>query len=174
LSNIASGSSGASGIQDHTYGIDECEKINYHATIWVNRLKRVGRTADNEINLRRVRDWLKNLEDNLLQAERTIAERDSKLQDTQNALENAETLNGILQEDLARITEKPRSLSGGSSSERVSIGTLQEEFDRSIGHHRNLSEQLDDDLSASISSLILPPVEPEENLSPQKVCQLLE
>jgi hypothetical protein len=38
-SNIASGSSGASGIQDHTYGIDECEKINYHATIWVNCLK---------------------------------------------------------------------------------------------------------------------------------------
>jgi hypothetical protein len=65
LSNIASGSSGVSGIQDHTYEIDECEKINYHATIWVNRLKRVGRIADNEINLRRVRDWLKNLEDNL-------------------------------------------------------------------------------------------------------------
>ena len=89
-------------------------------------------------------------------------------------MENAETLNGILQEDLARITEKPRSLSGGSSSERVSIGTLQEEFDRSIGHHRNLSEQLDDNLSASIPSLILPPVEPEENLSPQEVRRLLE
>jgi hypothetical protein len=81
-------------------------------------------------------------------------------------LENAETLNGILQEDLARITEKPRSLSGSSSSERVSIRILQEEFDRSIRYHRNLSKQLDDDLLASISSLILPPVEPEENLSP--------
>ena len=89
-------------------------------------------------------------------------------------MENAETLNGILQEDLARITEKPRSLSGGSSSERVSIGTLQEEFDRSIRYHRNLSKQLDEDLSASIPSLILPPVEPEENLSPQEVHRLLE
>ena len=37
-----------------------------------------------------------------------------------------------------------------------------------------MSEQLDDDLSASISSLILPPVEPEENLSPQEVHRLLE
>jgi hypothetical protein len=89
-------------------------------------------------------------------------------------LENAETLNGILQGDLARITEKPQSLSGGSSSERVSIGTLQEEFDQSIRHHRNLSEQLDNDLSTSILFLILPPVEPEENLSPQEVRQLLE
>ncbi|CAG8723959.1 9525_t:CDS:2, partial [Funneliformis caledonium] len=79
-------------------------------------------------------------------AKRTIAKHDRELQDIQNTLEDAETLNRILQKDLARITEKSQSFS----------------------HHRNLSEQLDEDLLASISSLILPPVEPEENLSLQE------
>ncbi|CAG8633876.1 4873_t:CDS:2, partial [Funneliformis caledonium] len=83
-----------------------------------------GRIADNEINLHKVRDWLKNFEDNLLQAKKTIAERDRELQNIQNTLKDAETLNEILQEDLAKITEKSRSLSGGFSSEKVSIEIL--------------------------------------------------
>ena len=62
----------------------------------------------------------------------------------------------------------------GSSNERISIHTLEEEFNRSISHGRHLSEQLDEDLSASITSLIQPSIEPEENLSPQEVRQLLE
>ncbi|CAG8626534.1 14224_t:CDS:2 [Funneliformis caledonium] len=56
-------------------------------------------------------------------------------------------------------------LTRDSLSERVSIKTLQEEFNRSIKHRYSLSKKLDENLLASILSLILPPVEPEKNLS---------
>ncbi|CAG8658484.1 5609_t:CDS:2 [Funneliformis caledonium] len=61
---------------------------------------------------------------NLLQTKRIIAERNRELQDIQNALKNTKSLNRILQEDFARITEKLQLLSSSSSSERVSIRTL--------------------------------------------------
>ncbi|CAG8710260.1 14402_t:CDS:2, partial [Funneliformis caledonium] len=127
----------ALGIQDYTYQIDECEKINYHTTIWVNHLKRVERTADNEINLRRVQNWLKNLEDNLLQAERIITELENLSPKEVRRLlekEHEKTLKaiGLANTVEKRVQELTRVIYGRSPSPPPKISSSHLEFDDEI------------------------------------------
>lgn len=90
-------------------------------------------------------------------------------------MQTCENVNTRLQEDIERLTaeDMQRQLSG-SSNERTSIHTLEEEMGATFRHSRHLSEQLDETVSEDIQMLLQAPDLPEGDLSSQEVRQLIE
>lgn len=161
LSRVPSTSS-----QDYAYSTREGRIINDRITRWIGQLNRVSR-GNFDAELRQVREALTTLEDNFIQAREDA-------QTNAEALQTCENVNTRLQEDIERLTaeDMQRQLSG-SSNERTSIHTLEEEMDATFRHSRYLSGQFDN-TSEDIKILLQTPDLPESDLSPQEVRQLIE